>query len=125
MSTTEKSPFLNVGEARGFAVMSRKRLSEIASMGGKAAHAQGAAHEFTSDEAKKAGQKGGRKVSADRSHMAEIGRKGGMKVSADKKHMAEIGRKGGEVVSQNREHMAEIGSLGGQVARRSDSHTLV
>jgi len=46
-------------------------------MGGKAAHARGVAHEFDSSEAREAGRKGGRKVSADRSHMARIGRLGG------------------------------------------------
>jgi general stress protein YciG len=43
-----------------------------------------------------AGRKGGRKVSQDRSHMAEIGRRGGSKVAQDRQHMAEIGKKGGE-----------------------------
>lgn len=44
---------------RGFAAMDRKRVSEIASKGGKAAHAAGTAHQFTSDEARAAGHKGG------------------------------------------------------------------
>ncbi len=44
---------------RGFAAMDRKRVSEIASKGGKAAHAAGTAHQFTSDEARTAGRKGG------------------------------------------------------------------
>jgi general stress protein YciG len=44
---------------RGFAAMDRKRVSEIASKGGKAAHAAGTAHEFSSDEARAAGRKGG------------------------------------------------------------------
>ncbi|MCL2447315.1 MAG: stress-induced protein [Polyangiaceae bacterium] len=50
---------------------------EIASKGGKAAHAQGRAHEFTPDEARVAGRKGGEVVSRDRAHMAAIGRAGG------------------------------------------------
>ena len=49
----------------------------IASKGGQAAHQQGTAHEFTSEEARRAGQKGGEVVSRNREHMAEIGRKGG------------------------------------------------
>jgi hypothetical protein len=57
--------------------MTPERQREIAGMGRKAAHAQGKAHEFTADEAERAGRKGGRAVSADREHMAEIGRKGG------------------------------------------------
>ena len=44
---------------RGFAAMDRKRVCEIASKGGKAVHARGTAHEFTSDEARVAGRKGG------------------------------------------------------------------
>jgi general stress protein YciG len=44
---------------RGFAAMDPKLVSEIASKGGKAAHAAGTAHEFTSEEARAAGRKGG------------------------------------------------------------------
>lgn len=44
---------------RGFASMSSSKQRSIASKGGKAAHAKGTAHEFTSDEARKAGRKGG------------------------------------------------------------------
>ena len=44
---------------RGFAAMDRKKVSEIASKGGKAAHAAGTAHQFSSDEARNAGRKGG------------------------------------------------------------------
>jgi general stress protein YciG len=44
---------------RGFAAMDRSKVSEIASKGGKAAHAAGTAHQFTSDEARAAGRKGG------------------------------------------------------------------
>jgi general stress protein YciG len=62
---------------RGFASMDLERQREIASKGGKAAHAQGRAHEFTADEARAAGRKGGEIVSRDRSHMAAIGRAGG------------------------------------------------
>ena len=65
------------GERRGFALMDEERKREIASQGGKAAHRKGTAHEFTSEEARQAGRKGGEVVSQDRAHMAEIGRKGG------------------------------------------------
>jgi general stress protein YciG len=44
---------------RGFASMGRIKQREIASKGGKAAHAQGTAHEWTSEEARAAGRKGG------------------------------------------------------------------
>lgn len=62
---------------RGFASMDASKQKEIASKGGKAAHAQGRAHEFTADEARTAGRKGGEVVSRDRAHMAAIGRAGG------------------------------------------------
>lgn len=44
---------------RGFAAMDRSRVSEIASKGGKAAHAAGTAHQFSTEEARAAGHKGG------------------------------------------------------------------
>jgi uncharacterized protein len=62
---------------RGFASMDRERQREIASKGGRAAHAKGTAHEWTADEARVAGRKGGETVSRDREHMAAIGREGG------------------------------------------------
>ena len=62
---------------RGFASMDPSRQREIASKGGKAAHQQGVAHEWTPDEARKAGRKGGEAVSKNKDHMSEIGRKGG------------------------------------------------
>jgi general stress protein YciG len=44
---------------RGFAAMSPEKQREIASLGGKAAHAKGTAHEFSPEEAREAGRKGG------------------------------------------------------------------
>lgn len=44
---------------RGFASMDRDKQREIASKGGKAAHAKGRAHEWTVEEAREAGRKGG------------------------------------------------------------------
>lgn len=44
---------------RGFAAMDRDRVKQIASKGGRAAHAAGTAHQFSSDEARVAGKKGG------------------------------------------------------------------
>jgi general stress protein YciG len=46
-------------EDRGFASMDRNKQKEIASKGGKAAHQKGTAHEWTSEEAREAGRKGG------------------------------------------------------------------
>jgi len=47
---------------RGFASMDRNRQREIASKGGKLAHLRGMAHEWTAEEAREAGRKGGSAV---------------------------------------------------------------
>lgn len=46
-------------ERRGFASMSAEKQREIASKGGRAAHEKGTAHEWTAEEARAAGRKGG------------------------------------------------------------------
>jgi general stress protein YciG len=46
-------------EDRGFASMDRNKQRDIASKGGKAAHQKGRAHEWTSEEAREAGRRGG------------------------------------------------------------------
>jgi general stress protein YciG len=61
---------------RGFGSMNQDKQRAIARKGGQAGHAKGTAHEFTSEEAREAGRKGGETVSRDREHMAEIARKG-------------------------------------------------
>jgi general stress protein YciG len=43
----------------GFAAMSTEKQKEIARKGGKAAHEQGVAHEWSSEEVRQAGKKGG------------------------------------------------------------------
>lgn len=74
---------------RGFASMDPEKRREIASKGGKAAHAQGSAHEFTPEEARVAGRKGGEAAHArGTAHQftpeeaREAGRKGGQARSA-------------------------------------------
>jgi uncharacterized protein len=52
---------------RGFASMDPERQRQIASEGGRAAHEKGTAHEFTSEEAREAGRKGGQARSKNRS----------------------------------------------------------
>ena len=52
---------------RGFAAMSPEKQKEIASLGGKAAHAKGTAHEFSPEEAREAGRKGGQAAQKARS----------------------------------------------------------
>lgn len=75
MTTEEKK---TTKQRRGFAAMDPEKQREIASKGGKTSHASGKAHEFTPEEARVAGRKGGLKVSSDRRHMAVIGRMGGI-----------------------------------------------
>jgi len=48
------------GTGRGFASMDETKQRAIASKGGRAAHKKGTAHQWTSAEARIAGQKGGR-----------------------------------------------------------------
>jgi general stress protein YciG len=54
-----KTMHVQKGHGRGFASMSPEKKREIASKGGKAAHALGTAHKWTSEEAQVAGRKGG------------------------------------------------------------------
>jgi general stress protein YciG len=51
--------------------MDRKLVSEISRKGGKAAHSAGTAHEFTSEEAREAGRKGGHASHASRRKVIE------------------------------------------------------
>ena len=92
---------------RGFASMSPERQREIASKGGRAAHEKGTAHEWTPDEARRAGRKGGETVSRDRAHMAAIGREGGGARSARRNTPAG----GNPTVQQND---AEAGGAAGE-----------
>jgi general stress protein YciG len=81
---------------RGFASMDVSRQREIASKGGRAAHQKGTAHEWTSDEARVAGRKGGEVVSRDRAHMAAIGREGGESRGAKNRRRQTAASRGSE-----------------------------
>ena len=96
---------------RGFAAMDEAQQRSIASKGGQAAHQKGTAHEFDSEEARRAGQKGGEAVSRDREHMAEIGRKGGE--SRQSANRAAGNRQGGSGSSSS-------GSSGGSGGKPED-----
>jgi general stress protein YciG len=72
---------MTIPQKRGFAAMNREQQRAIASKGGRAAHRKGTAHEFSSEEARKAGYLGGKAISANRKHMAAIGRKGGQRAN--------------------------------------------
>jgi general stress protein YciG len=69
-------------EDRGFASMDRAKQREIASKGGKAAHQKGTAHEWTSEEARDAGRKGG--IASHQRRREQSGGGGG--------NMGEVGR---------------------------------
>jgi len=108
---------------RGFASMDAARQREIASKGGRAAHAKGTAHEWSSDEARVAGQKGGIAVSRDRAHMAAIGREGGESRSrasraarstggmSDREMSRPVTREGGADQASNGRSAGQAGAL--------------
>jgi uncharacterized protein len=58
-------------QRRGFASMSAEKQREIASKGGRAAHEKGTAHEWSSDEARTAGRKGGQVSRGGRGRLVE------------------------------------------------------
>jgi general stress protein YciG len=94
---------------RGFASMDRIRQREIASKGGRAAHQKGTAHEWTADEARVAGRKGGETVSRDREHMAAIGREGGGARSASARKRAAVQRNEAVVEDRSRVSRSQRG----------------
>jgi uncharacterized protein len=59
IETADAAPASPVKRKRGFAAMDPARVREIARRGGQAAHQAGTAHEFTPEEARVAGRKGG------------------------------------------------------------------
>ncbi len=77
---------------RGFAAMDPNKQKEIASLGGRAAHEKGTAHEWSSGEARTAGSKGG-KVAHAKGTAHEW--------SSEEARMA--GRKGGEAAHKVRQ----------------------
>ncbi|HJU43310.1 MAG TPA: KGG domain-containing protein [Vicinamibacterales bacterium] len=57
---------------RGFASMSAEKQREIASKGGRAAHAKGTAHEWSAEEARRAGRKGGQASRGGRGKLPSV-----------------------------------------------------
>ena len=94
---------------RGFASMDPAKQKEIASKGGRAAHAKGTAHEFTSDEARVAGRKGGEAVSRDRAHMSAIGREGGHSRGRARQTGQPLGNGGGSSSQNDMERSNFVG----------------
>jgi hypothetical protein len=85
---------------RGFASMDPERQREIASEGGKAAHASGNAHEFTSEEARKAGSM---------SHKNDGNRQSGSSESGSRQSGGGSGGSGGGTRGGTPEQHAEAG----------------
>ena len=56
----------NQKSRRGFAAMDPEKQRQIASEGGRAAHKQGVAHEWSTEEARQAGRKGGQNSKGSR-----------------------------------------------------------
>jgi hypothetical protein len=93
-------------EDRGFASMDRAKQREIASKGGKAAHQKGTAHEWTSEEARDAGRKGG--IASHRRRREQMGLGGSSSDTADDR--ADTKNTGGDRVDRD-EGMQDRGDM--------------
>jgi uncharacterized protein len=89
-----------MSKPRGFASLPPETKRAISKKGGIAAHEQGRAHEFSVEEARAAGSKGGVAVSQDRAHMAEIGRRGGKAKGRSAKDKAAASAADGAIVDE-------------------------
>ncbi|HEU0110013.1 MAG TPA: KGG domain-containing protein [Flavisolibacter sp.] len=67
----EEQREMNQKSRRGFAAMDPERQRQIASEGGRAAHRQGVAHEWSTEEARQAGKKGGQNSKGSRGRNQE------------------------------------------------------
>jgi general stress protein YciG len=85
---SEEAP-ASSSKPRGFAAMTPEKQREIARRGGRAAHARGTAHEFSKEEARVAGKRGGDAVAKDRDYMSKIGRAGARKSAEVRKRRSE------------------------------------
>lgn len=123
MTEQQETPRADVGSTKhGFAAMDARRQQEIAAKGGRAAHASGNAHQFSPEEARKAGAAGGRAAHArGRAHRFSseearlAGSKGGKAAhESGRAHQftseeaAAAGRKGGQ---SRQKHVAREGGV--------------
>ena len=92
-------------EDRGFASMDRAKQREIASKGGKAAHQKGTAHEWTSEEARDAGRKGG--IASHRRRREQMG----STVTESANDRSGSNGSGGEVGASRDEMMNDRGGM--------------
>jgi len=97
---------------RGFASMDPAKQRAIAAEGGRAAHAQGVAHEFDSEEARAAGRKGGQA----RSHRSAMAAMNGSASTASPAMSASSDRdmQGADRVIDSEEGFADSGGHGGR-----------
>jgi uncharacterized protein len=93
-------------EDRGFASMDRAKQREIASKGGKAAHQKGTAHEWTSEEARDAGRKGG--IASHRRRREQMG---STAIGSDSANDRGGSSGGGEVGATRDEMMNDRGGM--------------
>ena len=100
---------------RGFASMDPAKQRAIAAEGGRAAHAQGVAHEFDSEEARAAGRKGGQ-ARSHRSAMAAMNGSAATASSASPAMSASSDRdmQGADRVIDSDEGFADSGGHGGR-----------
>ena len=87
-------------EDRGFASMDRAKQKEIASKGGKAAHQKGTAHEWTSEEAREAGRKGGMASHRRRKEMMDQPAESGGGSNMDTQSADSTERSGGDDMNE-------------------------
>jgi len=98
--------------SRGFASMDPERQREIASEGGKAAHQKGTAHEFTSEEARRAGSMSHGNRQSEQASTRSGGKQGGS--GGNKQSGQEAGDKGGDKGGEKASDKgAEKGGSGG------------
>jgi hypothetical protein len=104
-------------KSRGFASMDPGRQREIASEGGKAAHLKGTAHEFTSEEARRAGSMshGARQSAEPGSRSESVAHSAGAKQGGSKQS-ANAGAKQGAAAGakQSAHSAAKLGEQGGE-----------
>jgi hypothetical protein len=100
---------------RGFASMDPDRQREIASEGGRAAHAKGTAHEFTSEEARRAGSMshgGGNQQSGSRSGNQQSGNQDGNQQSGNRSANQQSGKQSGNQQSNQQSGNQQSGDRG-------------
>ena len=85
--------------------MDRAKQREIASKGGKAAHQKGTAHEWTSEEARDAGRKGG--IASHRRRREQMGLGGGTDTADDRVTTRGSDAAVRDEMMENREEMSE------------------